>query len=172
MAGTSPQDQAAQRAARFEHETTAALTAVSDALMSLDLSDEALPAADADPEVLARQVRASLRREAGLSDRATRLYDVALDRACRYLVQVIRHLPAFQPWALAELHLYGRATANLRAVSRLERLERLYVTNWRRPEPIDLRPLRDMSVRLEMTRSDRCTGLDELGPGVRVEYYR
>ncbi|MEV8443964.1 NACHT domain-containing protein [Actinosynnema sp. NPDC051121] len=89
-------------------EVSAAMDAVVDALDELDLSDEALLAADADPELLARRVRATLARDAGLSEQATRLYEIALDQACRYLVQVIRHLPAFQPRVLAEV--LGRAS--------------------------------------------------------------
>ncbi len=90
-----------------DHEQQAALLAVTDALAALDLSDDALLAADADPELLARQVRATA-QDAALSEPAARLYDIALDQACRYLVQVIRHLPSFQPRALAEV--LGRAT--------------------------------------------------------------
>ncbi|MCE6993409.1 NACHT domain-containing protein [Saccharothrix sp. S26] len=99
---------AAKFASLPEHESRAALDAVVDALGELDLSDEALLAADADPELLARRVRATLVRDAGLSEQATRLYEIALDQACRYLVQVIRHLPEFQPRALAEV--LGRAS--------------------------------------------------------------
>ncbi|WP_373293089.1 NACHT domain-containing protein [Saccharothrix coeruleofusca] len=124
-------------AAKFDalppNEVTAALDAVVDALGSLDLSDEALLAADADPEALARQVRASVRREAGLSDLATRLYDVALDQACRYLVQVIRHLPAFQPRALAEV--LSRASAQTAALD--EVLARLPRTSLHAPRGTD-----------------------------------
>ncbi|MCC8243974.1 NACHT domain-containing protein [Saccharothrix sp. NEAU-S10] len=94
---------AAKFASLPDGEVEAALDAVVDALRELDLSDEALLAADADPELLARRVRATLVRDAGLSEPATRLYEIALDQACRYLVQVIRHLPAFQPRALAEV---------------------------------------------------------------------
>ncbi|NUT93412.1 MAG: NACHT domain-containing protein [Saccharothrix sp.] len=95
-----------------EHEVAAALAAVTDALADLDLSDDALLAADADPETLARRVRAGVgtagvgtgvAARVGLSEAAERLFGVALDQACRYLVQVVRHLPAFQPRALAEV---------------------------------------------------------------------
>ncbi|WP_443217948.1 NACHT domain-containing protein [Saccharothrix sp. CCNWLW140] len=86
-----------------EHEVAAALAAVTDALADLDLSDDALLAADADPETLARRVRAGVAARAGLSEAAQRLFGVALGQACRYLVQVVRHLPAFQPRALAEV---------------------------------------------------------------------
>ncbi len=99
---------AAKFASLPPNEVSAALDAVVDALGSLDLSDEALLAADADPELLARRVRATLVHDAGLSEQAARLYDIALDQACRYLVQVIRHLPEFQPRALAEV--LGRAS--------------------------------------------------------------
>jgi ABC-type dipeptide/oligopeptide/nickel transport system ATPase subunit len=91
------------------NEVEAALNAVVDCLGGIDLSDEALLEVDADPEVLARRVRAEVPVDSGLSELASRLYDVALDEACRYLIQVIRHLPAFQPRALAEV--LGRASA-------------------------------------------------------------
>lgn len=88
------------------NEVTAAIEAVVDALRETDLSDEALLDADADPEELARRIRRQLpgqTRIAGLSSQATELYEVVLDQACRYLVQVVRQLPAFQPRALAEV---------------------------------------------------------------------
>ncbi|MFD9704805.1 NACHT domain-containing protein [Lentzea sp. NPDC059081] len=81
-----------------------ALTAVAEALASVDLSDAALLADDADPEVLAQRIRRSLPRQ-----NLGRCYDIALDQSCRYLVQIIRHLPSFQPRALAEV--LSRATA-------------------------------------------------------------
>nr|WP_179118381.1 NACHT domain-containing protein [Saccharothrix sp. ALI-22-I] len=114
---------AAKFASSPEHEIGAAMDAVVDGLAELDLSDEALLATDADPELLARRVRATLVRDAGLSEPATRLYEIALDQACRYLIQVIRHLPAFQPRALAEvLNRASQQTAMLEDVlSRLPR---------------------------------------------------
>lgn len=85
-------------------EIDASIAAVEVALQSVDLSDEALLADDADAEVLAQRIRRELpRRDLG------RLYDIALDQSCRYLVQVVRHLPSFQPRALAEV--LSRATA-------------------------------------------------------------
>lgn len=89
-----------------EHEVTAAIDAVVDALRETDLSDETLLAADADPERLAGQIRRQLPGQtsvAGLSAHGSELYEVVLDQACRYLVQVVRHLPSFQPRALAEV---------------------------------------------------------------------
>jgi hypothetical protein len=85
-------------------EVTTSLAAVEAALSSIDLSDEALLADDADPEVLAQRIRRTLPR-ADLG----RCYDIALDQSCRYLVQILRHLPSFQPRALAEV--LSRATA-------------------------------------------------------------
>lgn len=85
-------------------EIASSLTAVEEALSSADLSDAALLAADADPEVLAQQIRRSLPR-ADLG----RCHEIALDQSCRYLVQIIRNLPSFQPRALAEV--LSRATA-------------------------------------------------------------
>ncbi|TWP52606.1 NACHT domain-containing protein [Lentzea tibetensis] len=89
-----------------DNEIEAALTAVLDALREIDLSDDALLADDADPEVLARRIRRQIPAENGP---AVRLYDLALDQACRYLVQVVRQLPSFQPRALAEV--LSRASA-------------------------------------------------------------
>jgi hypothetical protein len=88
------------------HEITAALDAVADALQATDLSDDALYAADMDAELLARQVRATvpdLAKEAGLSDGGDRLYRFALDQSCRYLIQVVQHLPVYPERALTEL---------------------------------------------------------------------
>ncbi|WP_086661225.1 NACHT domain-containing protein [Lentzea kentuckyensis] len=104
---------------RFADEDVAAsLTAVQEALSSIDLSDEALLSDDTDPEVLAQRIRRSLpRHDLG------RCYEIALDQSCRYLVQIIRHLPPFQPRALAEvLSLATAQTALLEDV--LARLPR------------------------------------------------
>ncbi|MEU0880354.1 NACHT domain-containing protein [Lentzea sp. NPDC005914] len=85
-------------------EIAAAASAVEAALSTIDLSDPALLADDADSEVLAQRIRRSLPRpDLG------RCYDAALDQSCRYLVQILRHLPSFQPRALAEV--LSRATA-------------------------------------------------------------
>ncbi|GLZ31162.1 ATP-binding protein [Lentzea sp. NBRC 105346] len=86
-----------------DNEIEAALTAVLDALAEIDLSDDALLSDDADPEQLAERIRREVPAPAGLAEGAERLYGIALDQACRYLVQVIRHLPSFQPRALAEV---------------------------------------------------------------------
>ncbi len=89
-----------------QNEIDAAFLAVEDALTTADLSDEALLSADADPEQLARQIRGSLpdlAAERHLAPKAAALYELALDQACRHLVQVVRHLPSFQPRALAEV---------------------------------------------------------------------
>lgn len=85
-------------------DVTASVAAVEAALSSVDLSDEALLADDTDPEVLAQRIRRSVpRQDLG------RCYEIALDQSCRYLVQIIKHLPSFQPRALAEV--LSRATA-------------------------------------------------------------
>ncbi|WP_433869262.1 NACHT domain-containing protein [Saccharopolyspora sp. CA-218241] len=89
-----------------ENEVNAAILAVVDVLDQADLSDDALFEADADPEQLARRLREQFpgRAKASLlSERAGALYELALDQACRHLVQVIRYLPPFQPAALAEV---------------------------------------------------------------------
>ncbi|AXB47252.1 NACHT domain-containing protein [Amycolatopsis albispora] len=106
-------------AALPDNEVEAAVLAVTDVLRQVDLSDEALLAADADPEALARRVReqfAGRPAEVALAERAWPLYELALDQSCRHLVQVVRYLPAFQPAALAEV------------LSRLSRLEELLTT--------------------------------------------
>lgn len=87
------------------NEIEAAALAVTDTLAEADLSDAALLAADADPERLAATVRARFpdrARKALLTDGACELYELGLDLACRHLVQVVRHLPSFQPRALGE----------------------------------------------------------------------
>ncbi|MCP2247117.1 NACHT domain-containing protein [Lentzea aerocolonigenes] len=87
-----------------DDDVTASLAAVEEALSCVDLSDGALLADDTDPEVLAQRIRRSVpRQDFG------RCYEIALDQSCRYLVQIIRHLPSFQPRALAEV--LSRATA-------------------------------------------------------------
>ncbi|MEO6084839.1 MAG: NACHT domain-containing protein [Umezawaea sp.] len=124
---------AAKFAALPAYEVQAALNAVVDCLGGIDLSDEALLAVDSDPEVLARRVRAEVPVDSGLSELAKRLYDVALDQACRYLVQVIRHLPAFQPRALAEV--LGRASAQTAQLDDV--LSRLPRTSLLAPQGVD-----------------------------------
>ncbi|WP_330270598.1 NACHT domain-containing protein [Lentzea sp. NBC_00516] len=87
-----------------DDDIASSLTAVEEAMSSIDLSDAALLADDTDPEVLAQRIRRSLpRQDLG------RCHEVALDQSCRYLVQIIRNLPSFQPRALAEV--LSRATA-------------------------------------------------------------
>jgi hypothetical protein len=79
-----------------DNEREAALAAVSDALLAADLSDAGLMAADLDPATLAAAVRKQWSVErAALSDSATRLYDVALDRACVVLAHLVKELPEF-----------------------------------------------------------------------------
>lgn len=86
------------------NEITAAFLALEDTLGHIDLSDSALLADDADPERLAQRVREQFPgRPVGLSESADSLYELALDQSCRHLVLVIRHLPSFQPKALAEV---------------------------------------------------------------------
>ncbi|MGV9295309.1 NACHT domain-containing protein [Amycolatopsis sp. NPDC003676] len=90
-------------AALPESEAAAVFAAVEDALGAVDLSDDALLAADADEEQLARQVRAQCPANEFLSAAGAALYDVALDQSCRQLVLIVRHLPSFQPTALVEV---------------------------------------------------------------------
>ncbi|MFC0104792.1 NACHT domain-containing protein [Kibdelosporangium aridum] len=86
-----------------DNEVAAAASAAVEALQATDLSDEALFAADADPEILARGIRRTVPRGAGLSPAGVVLYERLLDQGCRYLVSVVRQLPAFQPRALTEV---------------------------------------------------------------------
>jgi hypothetical protein len=87
-----------------ESERAAALQAVVDALESADLTDATLFAVDVDARKLARLVRRRVPvRPAGLAEPAERLYEAVLDESCMAVVQVVTHLPAFEPRALAEL---------------------------------------------------------------------
>lgn len=87
-----------------EGERAAALQAVVDALEGADLTDATLFAVDVDARKLARLVRQRVPvRRVGLAEPAERLYDAVLDESCMALVQVVKHLPAFEPRALAEL---------------------------------------------------------------------
>src|SRR5918997_1107324 len=87
-----------------ENERVAALLAVVDALQDADLTDETLFAVDVDARKLARLVRRRVPvRRVGLAEPAERLYDAVLDESCMALVQVVKHLPAFESRALAEL---------------------------------------------------------------------
>ncbi|MBE8520296.1 NACHT domain-containing protein [Amycolatopsis sp. H6(2020)] len=118
------------------HEIEAAFLAVEDALTKADLSDEALLAANADPEQLARKIREELTDLAAdrlFAPKTSALYELALDQSCRHLVQVVRHLPSFQPRALAEvLSRLGRQSDQLE-----ELLARLPKTSLAAPEGID-----------------------------------
>ncbi len=87
-----------------ENERVAALLAVVDALEAADLTDDTLFAVDVDARKLARLVRDRVpARRVGLVEPAERLYDAVLDESCMALVQVVKHLPAFEPRALTEL---------------------------------------------------------------------
>ncbi|GAA2811652.1 NACHT N-terminal Helical domain 1-containing protein [Crossiella cryophila] len=87
------------------NEIQAAMDAAGDALAEVELADDLLLGVDLDADKLAAHVRSVCPgqvRVAGLSEDGARLYEVALDQSCRYLVEVVRWLPAFQPRALAE----------------------------------------------------------------------
>jgi NACHT domain len=87
-----------------DNERVAALLAVVDALEAADLTDDTLFAVDVDARKLARLVRKRVPvRRVGLAEPAERLYDAVLDESCMALVQVVKHLPAFEPRALTEL---------------------------------------------------------------------
>ncbi|MBB5958752.1 hypothetical protein FHS29_005361 [Saccharothrix tamanrassetensis] len=124
------------------NEVEAALAAVVDVLAEVDLSDEALLAADADAEILAQRIREQFpRRAALLSEEAGRLHELALDQACRHLVQVVRYLPSFQPAALAEA--LSRLTAQSEQLESL--LSRTPTTSLYAPRGVD----RDEAFRVE-----------------------
>ncbi|WP_407645134.1 NACHT domain-containing protein [Crossiella cryophila] len=84
------------------NEIAAALAGAGDALAEVELTDELLFAVDADGDKLAAHVRSVRPPPSGLAEPAAQLYDIALDQSCRYLTQVIQHLPALPPRALAE----------------------------------------------------------------------
>lgn len=118
-----------------DNEAEAALQGVADVLDDVDLSDKALLAVDADPEVLAKQVRRQFpRRAALLSERAAQLHDLALDQACRHLVQVVRYLPTFPAAALGEV--LTRLTAQADVLDEL--LSRIPTTSLYAPRGVDL----------------------------------
>ncbi|MFJ8963144.1 NACHT domain-containing protein [Lentzea sp. NPDC102401] len=131
-----------------DDDIASSLTAVEEAMSSIDLSDAALLADDADPEVLAHRIRSSLPR-ADLG----RCYEIALDQSCRYLVQIIRNLPSFQPRALAEV--LSRATASAAMLDDV--LSRLPRTSLYAPQGTD----NDDEFRDEYLRFI-CTNLDKL----------
>ncbi|MDQ3885975.1 MAG: NACHT domain-containing protein [Actinomycetota bacterium] len=87
-----------------ENERAAALRAVVDALQAADLSDATLFAVEMDARKLARLVRERVPVwRVGLAEPAEQLYHAVLDESCMALVQVVKHLPAFEPRALTEL---------------------------------------------------------------------
>ncbi|WP_318306250.1 NACHT domain-containing protein [Amycolatopsis solani] len=116
-----------------QNEIDAAFLAVEDALTGADLSDEAFLTVDADPEQLARKLRGDLTRERLLAPRAAALYELVLDLSCRHLVQVVRHLPSFQPRALAEV--LGRLSRQSDQLDEL--LARVPKTSLAAPEGVD-----------------------------------
>ncbi|MEJ2852503.1 MULTISPECIES: NACHT domain-containing protein [unclassified Saccharothrix] len=125
-----------------DNEAEAALRGVADVLEDVDLSDKALLAADADPEVLAKQIRRQFpQRSALLSERATQLHELALDQACRHLVQVVRYLPTFPSAALGEV--LTRLTAQADVLDEL--LSRTPTTSLYAPRGVD----RDEEFRVE-----------------------
>jgi hypothetical protein len=119
-----------------QNEINAVFLAVEDALTKADLSDEAFLATNGDPEQLARKIRGELPGLAAdrhFAPKAAALYELALDQACRHLVQVVRHLPSFQPRALAEV--LSRLT---RQADQLEELlARVPKTSLAAPEGVD-----------------------------------
>ncbi|GGS25949.1 ATP-binding protein [Actinokineospora fastidiosa] len=117
-----------------ENEREAALLAVSDALEDADLSDAALFAVDLDAGALARAVREQQPVDrAGLSARAQRFSDAALDRACIVLVHLTRELPEFD--AAVAVETLGRLRTVLEGVEEL--LERVPAPSAPRGQALD-----------------------------------
>ena len=148
-----------------EGERAAALHAVVDALEAADLTDATLFAVDVDARKLARLVRRRVPvRRVGLAEPAERLYDAVLDESCMALVQVVKHLPAFEPRALAEL--LGRFSHVVESIA--EVLHRLPRTTLDAPAGTE----RDEEFRARYLRHVSET-LDELEQfGIDVRRYR
>ncbi|WP_433182422.1 NACHT domain-containing protein [Actinoallomurus sp. CA-150999] len=86
-----------------ESDRAAVLLDVRAAMERLDLSDDLIFGADADPVKLARRVRGLVPSPAGHhGEAASRLYDVMLDECCDCLVRILLGLPEFTPRALVE----------------------------------------------------------------------
>jgi hypothetical protein len=102
------------------HERQAALDAVVDTLEDADLTDSLMLGTDMDPVNLAREVRKRIPvTRAGLSEPALKLYNAVLDETCVSLVNVVQHLPTFQPRALTEM--LGRLSTIEGVLERLPR---------------------------------------------------
>lgn len=111
-----------------DNERAAALDGVVDALIEADLSDVALLRNDLEPRQLANEVRRNIpsaKRQAGLSEAASALFDLTLDQACLQLVHLVRELPEYDG-RLAEESL-RRATNVLAGVDQI--LDRIPVTS-------------------------------------------
>jgi NACHT domain len=103
-----------------EHERLAALDAVVDAFVLVAGDDEVLFAADVDADkltglVLARAQRVP--RQAGLGERAYRLYEMVLAECCQSYVQAVVTLGPFTPRATVEL--LGRLTSQSEQLARI-----------------------------------------------------
>ncbi|MFD0413256.1 NACHT domain-containing protein [Streptomyces sp. NPDC127108] len=81
----------------------AVLTAVTDAFVRADLSDEAVLGSDADPAELTRRVRASVPVPDGFSEVETRFHEIVLAECCDCYVRVLRRLPVFTERAVTDL---------------------------------------------------------------------
>jgi hypothetical protein len=112
------------RAGLPEYERLAALDAVVDAFTLVAGDDEVLFAADADAGKLTSLVLERARRiprQAGLGERAHRLYEVVLAECCQSYVQAVVSLGPFTPRASAELlsRLTSQSEQLVRIPSRL-----------------------------------------------------
>lgn len=86
-----------------DNERDAALCGVSDALENADLSNESLFAIDMNARRLVETVRKkSPATLLGLSERAERLHEIALNQACSTLISLVRELPEFDAAAAVE----------------------------------------------------------------------
>ncbi|WP_405661615.1 NACHT domain-containing protein [Streptomyces sp. RK9] len=81
----------------------AVLTAVTDAFVRADLSDEAVLGSDADPAELTRRVRAAVPVPDGFSEVETRFHEIVLAECCDCYVRVLRRLPVFTERAVTDL---------------------------------------------------------------------
>ncbi|MEV6279108.1 NACHT domain-containing protein [Nocardia sp. NPDC051832] len=86
-----------------DNEQAAVVQAVIDSFEQADLGDSAILRADADPVILARDIRKTVTAPAGLSEPASALYERLIAESCDYYVRIVRHLPVFTERAVVEL---------------------------------------------------------------------
>ncbi|WP_017573478.1 NACHT domain-containing protein [Nocardiopsis halotolerans] len=119
-----------------EADKAAVLAEVTEVLEEADLTDAALFEADADPVVLARDVRSRMRRgdpRFELGEAGARLFDVLLAECCDDLVRIVIELPQFEPRAAVEV--LGRLSGLSEQVSTV--LARIPPRSLDAPEGVD-----------------------------------